>query len=123
MVVPKKVNRYKYNIVKISNHIKENDIKLPLTEEELKPFIVGTEKFGAETAFPIEDGNCYVCTKTTVWVDRIHFVHICSEDCMKEIDERYEKGEEIIRNEEMYKHLEEHEYNLEMDSMDDKKPQ
>ncbi|MBH0164098.1 hypothetical protein IHV12_04180 [Fictibacillus sp. 7GRE50] len=118
----KKVNRYRYNIVKISKYIKENDIKLPLTDEELKPFIVGTENFGAETAFPIEDGNCYVCSETTVWVDRIHFVHICSEDCMKAIDKRYEKGEEIIRNEEIYKHLEEHEYNLMMDFIDKEKP-
>jgi hypothetical protein len=81
-------------------------------------FVVGTEKFGAETAFPIEDGNCYVCSKTTVGVDRIHFVHICSEDCRKAIDKSYEKGEEIVRNEEVYKHLKEHEYNLMMDFID-----
>jgi hypothetical protein len=56
--------------------------------------------------------------KKTSWVDRIHIVHICSEQCTKAIDERYEKGEIIIRNEEIYRHLEEHEYNLMMDFVD-----
>jgi hypothetical protein len=97
----------------MSKFVKENDIKLPLTEKEL-------EQFGSATAFPLNDGECFVCSKRTVWVDSIHFVHICSEECMKAIDKRYEEGKGIFRND-MYKHIEEYEFNLMMDFMDQEK--
>ena len=114
----KKVNRYRYNIVEISKYIKQNNLEPPLSEEELEPFILEKETF-PDTALPIEEGECYVCGKKTSWVDRIHIVHVCSEECTTALDRKYEKGENIIRNEEIYRHLKEHEFNLMMDLEND----
>ncbi len=110
----RKVKRLRYNIRKIVEYAKQKGVEpINLTEEELEQFEVRKEKFGIETCYPMNrKDKCYVCDKRTGWLDKVHTVYLCSEDCMNIVDKKYNDGEDIVVNEEGAKILEQVERDL-----------
>ncbi|MNJ90246.1 hypothetical protein D3C87_78410 [compost metagenome] len=89
-VSPKKFFEYAKN-----NNIDVYEMHKILPIEILNQFITGPQKFPSGQMPMMKKNKCFICNKKTCWLDKIHGLYMCSEQCRDIIDERYNNGEDF----------------------------
>lgn len=92
----KPIKRVHYKIRSMYDYAQEKGISiLDLTEEEVSMF-EGRPMAFYNCVWPLSHKEkCFICETKTGYVDKFLTVYVCKEECMREVDKRYNLGEEI----------------------------